>query len=147
MASTRYVSLRKHKMIIIPTYITFEQAKWLKEKKFDIPVRTIFKDNGDLEEAIGVPYNYNIFENIQSTPEQWQVVEWLFKEHNIYIHINPSGDDGTSFKECKWNFSIYKNILENFIAGSKITPNIQDFNSIEETYSAVFDYIKQNNLI
>jgi hypothetical protein len=125
---------------IKPTYITFEQAKWLKEKGFDESCRMLI--NGAYE-----PFHLNLIEtqyfqnnsvllkDCYSAPEQWQVVEWLRVNHGIWVSICPSID--TNFE-----FMIYK---KDVIYGSgKYKSN---FNSPQEAYSAAFDYIKNNNLI
>jgi hypothetical protein len=126
--------------VIEPTYITFEQAKWLKEKGFDESCRMLI--NGAYE-----PFHLNLIEtqffqnnsvllkDCYSAPEQWQVVEWLRVNHGIWVSICPSID--TNFE-----FMIYK---KDVIYGSgKYKSN---FNSPQEAYSAAFDYIKDNNLI
>ncbi len=116
-------------MEIKPTYVSFEQAKLLKDKGFDLPVRVVYKNKDGWEEAIGVPYNYNYFKDIQSAPEQWQVIEWLRVNHGIWIYLIPAEDN--------------KNVYKPFFRGE----NIKDlhltefFNSPQEAYSAAFDYI------
>jgi len=60
---------------IQPSYITFQQAKWLKEKGFDIYQPNQY--NGSNNHL----YNYSkkqckLFGDLYYAPEQWQVVEW-----------------------------------------------------------------------
>ncbi len=109
-------------MEIKPTHVTFEQAKWLKEKGFDFYVPNIYN------------------EKVLSTPEQWQVVEWLRVEKDIYVvsHFN------TLFLKGKYNILIHKISLQTICP----MPNkIQSgYDSPQEAYSAAFDYIL-NNLI
>ena len=80
-----------------PTYVTFEQAKWLKEKGFDIITRTAYDlktyqpDNGGDAENLKIINNAKNYGDSTYTrfqrPEQWQVVEWLRVNHGIWINI------------------------------------------------------------
>jgi len=113
--------------MIKPTYITFEQCVWLKEKGF---------------KNIEIDYGLNQMLNNCNPPEQWQVVEWLRVNHALWIYVD-------THEYGKWCFN-YKIIKPN-----EKYPNInvngkfslEDFNSPQEAYSAAFDYIKDNNLI
>jgi hypothetical protein len=122
---------------IKPTYITFEQAKWLKEKGFDESCRMLI--NGAYE-----PFHLNLIEtqyfqnnsvllkDCYSAPEQWQVVEWLRVNHGIWIWVeNYPNEDNFTPQIPKANLS-------------KI---LGYYKSPQEAYSAAFDYIKDNNLI
>jgi len=60
-------------MNIKPTYVTFEQAKLLKEKGL---------------KGIEIDYGLNQMLNNCKTPEQWQVIEWLRTEKSIWIGVN-----------------------------------------------------------
>jgi hypothetical protein len=127
---------------IKPTYITFEQAKWLKEKGFDESCRMLI--NGAYE-----PFHLNLIEtqyfqnnsvllkDCYSAPEQWQVVEWLRVNHGIWVCVNINGLDKL------FTFDIHnykqKGSLENIQNGGYITP--------QQAYSVAFNYIKDNNLI
>jgi len=123
---------------IKPTYITFEQAKWLKEKGFDESCRMLI--NGAYE-----PFHLNLIEtqyfqnnsvllkDCYSAPEQWQVVEWLRVNHGIWIY-------------CKYQKRGKIIFVIEDLQGNNITIS-PDLNSPQEAYSAAFDYIKDNNLI
>jgi hypothetical protein len=116
---------------IEPTYVTFEQAKLLKEKGFNEECETSYythyeklmiENNGATK--ITPMHNY-------SRPEQWQVVEWLRVNHGIWICVNKSKDAEDNgwfhyYVDNKWSAKLYD------------TP--------QEAYSAAFDYIL-NNLI
>jgi len=132
--------------MIQPTYVTFEQARWLKEKGFNVKVISFF-DNDILSEpkdrkvdkfTIYNPINWNaIRPHYYSRPEQWQVVEWLRVNHNIWIEVHgwtnqPVGDE--VWKEC----------YQAFINGD--ATNVFIFKTPQEAYSAAFDYVL-NNLI
>jgi hypothetical protein len=125
-----------------PKYVTFEQAKWLKDKGF--LDKNIF---GEIRLSQSHYYdNKGIFHNIKeafeekdyelkdccNAPEQWQVIEWLRVDHGIWVY---SYSNGTS-----WTGSIQK------INGS-IIRIIPANSSPQEAYSAAFDYILNNNLI
>jgi hypothetical protein len=147
--------------MIQPTYVTYTQAVWLKEKGFDIPqnkmysygppmfghVKEVKFYNGDLHECASTPYNWNDWSNkptateYYSAPEQWLVIEWLRVNHGIWISVKIAIDD-------TWYFEMYnlkdKRNSEIFIKNQNIT----DFHkSHQDAYSAAFDYIISNNLI
>jgi hypothetical protein len=130
---------------IKPTYITFEQAKWLKEKGFDESCRMLI--NGAYE-----PFHLNLIEtqyfqnnsvllkDCYSAPEQWQVVEWLRINHGIWVESLHRGDMGDFiFKVVELNENNWKK-HPHYIHN-------EGFNSPQEAYSAAFDYILNNNLI
>jgi hypothetical protein len=104
---------------IKPTYVTFEQAKLLKEKGF---------------ENIQIDYGLNQMLNNAKPPEQWQVIEWASLVHNIDIEarvVGYAGDIKTSY-------------YQPYINGCII--NISKFSTRQQAYSAAFDYFL-NNLI
>ena len=135
-------------MKIEPTYVTFEQAKLLKEKEFDLMVNAYFEDNGR-EELIQNKYqaNYNCSTSLgltHSKPEQWQVVEWLRLKHGIHIHneTDSYGEDwypklSICSKESWENLEL-RNIINKFRYG------ILDCKTPQEAYSAAFDYVLSN---
>jgi len=133
------------------TYVTFEQAKLLKEKGFDVICKKkCFLDKEDNEvtdEFIFNKYNNHLTEELDviksvwaiSTiprPEQWQVVEWLRINHGIWITVANVYSEYTH-----WAFTIGKN------GKGQIVPFRQDqdksdyFKIPQEAYSAAFDYI------
>jgi hypothetical protein len=134
---------------IKPTYVTFEQAKWLKEKGFDEPCTALFIHEiiqGNTEWDILELFernNNDTYEFLLSCdmdwqknylrPEQWQVVEWLRVNHGIWIY-------------CKYQKRGKIIFVIEDLQGNNITIS-PDFNSPQEAYSAAFDYIKDNNLI
>jgi hypothetical protein len=100
-----------------PTYVTWKQAKLLKEKGFDVEcTRFYVKPNSKIfgiDEhgryypiknkpkelwIVGNCVALNIT-NVLLAPEQWQVVEWASLVHNIDIEARPvryAGDIKTS---------------------------------------------------
>lgn len=125
-------------MEIKPNYVTFQQAKLLKEKglvaksdrywvKMTEDSYTEMTDRRleDLDSDIGIGGNLVI-----TKYQQWQVVEWLRVEKGILVTI----------RFPFYGFAIYNK--DSYMAGS-----LSDFNSPQEAYSAAFDYIINNNLI
>lgn len=115
---------------IEPTYVTFEQAKWLQDKNFKVWCKfryTDFNGNIQLEE--------NASEIFPFVPEQWQVVEWLRVNHGIWISV--------FYKRHSENKHYGFNIRQ----ANGIETVLWEFESPQEAYSAAFDYINENNLI
>jgi hypothetical protein len=143
-------------MEIKPTYVTFSQAKWLKEKGFDVectrfdvkPNSKIFgidehgryypiKNKPKELWIVGSCVAQNIT-NVLLAPEQWQVVEWLLINHGVWIKVSVE----EWFKEdTKRNFSWH------ITAGKYTEIDGVIYNTPQEAYSAAFDYIFNNNLI
>jgi hypothetical protein len=143
---------------IKPTYVTFEQAKWLKEKGFDEPCTALFIHEiiqGNTEWDILELFernNNDTYEFLLSCdmdwqknylrPEQWQVVEWLRINHGIWISV------GNVYSEyTHWAYGIGKENKGMILPFREGQDNHDYFNSPQEAYSAAFDYIKDNNLI
>jgi hypothetical protein len=147
-------------MNIQPTYVTFEQAKLIKEKGFDY--YKIFQDITDY-------YDY-YDKNVQGrchvsdfsedkypddkwipVPEHWEVVEWLRVNHDIHIDLaayyNPQRLDklfyeaGISTKENGYEGLLMNNIHRINTNWTKEPSKYWLFNSPQEAYSTAFDYI------
>jgi hypothetical protein len=98
------------KQEIKPTYVTFEQAKLLKEKWFNELCLTCYKfDCTEKEYNLIQENSITYFNNRQqeegyvpeiAAPEQWQVVEWLRVEHGIWISVSIT-------IEGKWYFELF----------------------------------------
>jgi hypothetical protein len=121
---------------IKPTYVTFEQAKWLKEKGFDEVCNAYFNldkeivrfedshfspsCNSDMH-----PYTYGEI----TLPEQWQVCEWLRVNHGIWIYILPYS-------------TLFRPYVEEIIDKDRFGKwEGHKYNSPQEAYSAAFNYI------
>jgi len=128
-------------MEIKPTYVSFEQAKRLKEKGFNIPCKThcFIGNTGKIVFETSVHCidwgNRPHIKTVQkySVPEQWQVVEYLRVNHGIHItlttyalgyqyHLNNTPDPKTWHIDKRYNCK-------------------DDFKTPQEAYSAAFDYI------
>ena len=138
-------------------YVTFEQAKLLKEKGFDEACYRTYNYNKELspfpitenmggEKVDPLNYKWNnsaIHPSNITAPEQHQVIEWLLLKHGIWIVVSIS------------RYGVfYCNILQNQKTKNLDIPmtyemicQLNDFNSPQETYSFAFDYILNNNLI
>jgi len=118
---------------IEPTYVTFEQAKLLKEKDFDLLVNAYFSDNGreeHLQDKYKANYNCRVSVGLtHSKPEQWQVVEWLRVKHKIDVMIGR-----TLNKKHTYHYSIFTDDVY----------TSQEFETPQEAYSSAFDYILTN---
>lgn len=128
-------------MEIKQTYVTFQQAKLLREKGFDEPCDSIFKEDGEFQSYkrygdIRTHFKSNESINPKTwhrgdtlAPEQWQVIEWL-EESKFYIveaYYN-------TLAGCKWQYYIIDK------RNNHITDNGKQFNSRKEAYSAAIDY-------
>jgi hypothetical protein len=127
---------------MIKNNVTFEQAKWLKEKGFDVDCKSKFL-RGEIEySGIHNPFFAEPKEDIVERPEQWQVVEWLRINHGIWISV------GNVYSEyTHWAYGIGKENKGMILPFREGQDNHDYFNSPQEAYSAAFDYIKDNNLI
>ena len=115
-------------MSIQPTYVTFEQAKFI-----DYPYLTDtgYSNNGNvLIRKNFIPTNGWI-----NRPEQWQVVEWLRVNPGIWIDIRYM-DNVAEFGYIITSIPINTEHNEKYY-----------FSSPQEAISAAFDYIRENNLI
>lgn len=122
-------------MEIKPTYVTFQQAKLLKEKGLNEDTLEIecnqgydFRGSGDLQHH-GRHISSHLF---YSAPEQWQVIEWLRVKHGIHIQYLTHGVNKT---------------YAPFIGELKEQPIQHWFKTPQEAYSAALDYILSNNFI
>jgi hypothetical protein len=121
-----------------PKYITFEQAKWLKSKEFDEECRMCIADDDErpLPFNAGNSLHKNSIHPYYSTPEQHQVVEWLFEKHGIWIYVR----NFETVDFCSYVLQKGESLIA-FNNGDK------GFDTPQEAYSAAFDYIKDNDLI
>ena len=125
-------------MEIKPTYVTFEQAKLLKHKSFNIDTPSYYNEKltGNEKYSIGkrVPNYFNLLD--YPRPEQWIVVEWLRLVHGIWIEV---GFDA-------WNKETYDFSIS--IKGKKDYhyDDFTQYNSPQEVYEKAIDYVL-NNLI
>jgi len=144
-------------MKIKPTYVTFEQAKLLKEKGFDVECNHYYeyslKSRIDQQDGYSGPFgwekgelNYqsgyfiNNIEGVDTSneswylcarPEQWQVVEWLRINHGIEVETYKSNYNRYDYRIINGKESLMYLKL----------PLHRSFHPKQEAYSAAFDYI------
>lgn len=124
-------------MKINPTYVTFKQAKILKEKGFD-ELTKVWRQhgNGISRDVIGKQDYYNRKGDVYtSLPEQWQVIEWLRINHGIWIELKSPDMINTGY---------YFTIHKPFKFGNFYNEDTLYFNSPQEAYSEAFDYVLDN---
>jgi hypothetical protein len=162
---------------IEPHYVTFEQAKWLKEIGFDVPCERFYvkpnskifgiDEHGKYYPIKNIPKKaykagnvaaLNI-SNVVYAPEHWQVVEFLRINHGIWILVLPQDKSAIDYRIGKNkypNHALFFSIIKyEEDCSCKECINTSDdkgelflhFDSPQESYSAAFDYIKNNNLI
>ena len=132
---------------IKPTYVTFEQAKWLKEKGFKGRSR-YYGGSGELVEVPNIIENDYRHTNNEmqrfrwEAPEQHQVVEWLRINHGIWVSVGV----GNLFYEDKFFILIKKYNIDRWELTPLDNESHSPYDTPQEAYSAAFDYIL-NNLI
>jgi len=119
-------------MEIKPTYVSFEQAKLLKEKGFDVKVKPFYNGLQNNEFVISdIIQTNNNLPKWYPAPEQWQVVEWLRVKHDIWIEI-------CCFKSVNCGFSIWL-INKGYYELEQV-----EYKSPQEATSSAIDYVLTN---
>jgi hypothetical protein len=112
---------------IEPQYVTFTQAKLLKEKGFDVKCIAIFNDGEIMLLKSTISNSEFMTTRNYSTPEIWQVVEWLRLKHNIDVHH-------IIVAASHYGYNIFQNrTRKHKEEGYFLTP--------QEAYLAAFNYI------
>ena len=134
-------------MNIEPKYVTFEQAKLLKEKRFTQKSKYHYPNLSDKQE-ICLPTDWNNFTDMgfnsdyYTAPEQWQVVEWLRVNHGIWIIVEgDSYGDYWYVKLTVCSEEVYEDLDKRHGIISAHRKFNNEHNSPQEAYSAAFDYI------
>jgi len=117
-------------MEIKPTYVTFEQAKLIRKKGFNLKTTWAYQSSNPKNK-----YSYKVNHEILLRdkkdvfcPEQWELVEYLRINHGIWIGVELYHNmDGKLFSSF-----IQTNNKKQSFNGNK-TP--------QEAYSVAFDYI------
>ncbi len=163
-------------MEIKPTYVSFNIAKWLKEKGFNLLLPHYYFEDGEFKEHSLTGTNGYYGEEYEFELEEFYK-NWndnFLTKKNGNRCFGCSKDDGyfetfsapEQWQVCEWlrvnhsiwvscyptsnplkcQFRIYKN--DNGVMGQVYDDYMgKEFNLPQEAYSAAFDYIKQNNLI
>ena len=86
--------------MITEDYVSFEVAKMLREKGFNIPVWTRYEDANEV--IFGDKYNWNNSPmGHTSAPTHQMAMKWLIEEYGISIEIS-------ALKRYRWVYTIYK---------------------------------------
>jgi len=123
-------------MEIKPTYVSFSQAKLLKDKGFKGRSR-YYGGSGELVEVPDIIENDYRHTNNEmqmfrwEAPEQWMVVEWLRINHGIWVSVDMIYEiDQTGF----W-YSIRQS------KDDDMGIDYDEYPTPQEAYSEAFDYI------
>lgn len=132
-------------MTIEPKYVTFDQAKKLKEKGFNVPSNHLYCIGfGSLKARPDVIPNtikddegnvlgfkdrtaYHDQPHLALAPEQYKVRDWLATK-NIWVEVKPTYEYG-------WSYNVFSLTTGNILAEDC------HFSTSTEAYSAAFDYI------
>ena len=144
---------------ISPAYVSFEQAKWLKEKGFNQRTKMVWLYSLGKQHLREVHLSLELNDAEYNAPEQWQVVEWLRVNHGIWILVLPQDRSGINFRIDMSEYpshALFFTIIkyEKDMSCKELINTSDDkgelflhFDIPQEAYSAAFDYIKDNNLI
>lgn len=128
-------------------YVTFEQAKLLKEKGCTVECTHGYYKHGTTELILWLD-SEPVNTELAKVPEHWQVVEWLRIQKSIWVKINPTIIEyNNSNDTIKWTLEIYN--LPIYLKNGKIWGANDNGKYIDNTYyglpqeaySAAFDYI------
>jgi len=130
------------------TPVSFEIAKLLKEKGFDIPIQHTIANENYVYDIYTKNFTKNIstnaianwndekYEGILSAPTISLVVMWLYEKHGIWIGV---------IKHTKNGLKCFNPYIDNTSVKTDLFFNDYDFPT--EAYEAAIHYIKENNLI
>ena len=131
--------------MIQPTYVTYTQAVWLKEKGFNEWCQFRYTDFNGI-----IKLEENASDLHPLAPEQWLVIEWLRVNHGIEVVVIPDSSSQSQLLLRKYTYSIFTPINGSNLhcqIGRDKDKNIIYFLNPQNAYSAAFDYIISNNLI
>lgn len=128
---------------ITEDYVSYEVAKLLKEKGFDVPVKNYFSLIKDamlhnLDKKYGAKKNWNAFDICISRPSQSLALKWLREVHNIFIEIRYVPDkftDEPCYKAMIWNMDTE--------IGTPLSPNVS-YTYFETCVEAALKYTLEN---
>ena len=117
------------------TPVNFELAKLLKEKGFDVSVRTAW-----YIDEVGywkIPMNHNQSNVKYSAPTTAEVIMWLYKKYGIWISVIDKNTDQT-----EWEFQTSKKGIGLVFSSGQYPPKF--YNSPTEAYEAAIEYCLTN---
>ena len=93
--------------MITEDFVSFNVAKLLKEKGFNVPVWTRYEDDEDKDVIFGDKYNWNNSPMGQtSAPTLQMVMKWLREVHKLAFIISPQWAEGDMRNPCRWYWEI-----------------------------------------
>ena len=141
--------------MITEDYVSFETAKLLKEKGFNVPLWFYYDSNEELGLAFwsGWEEDWNncLINNeptpFISAPTHQMVVKWLRREHNLHVFTIPVFED-VEYQPGEWQEEMtgYRYEIVNINPNSKIIkdyPKIRALTS-ESAYEAAIKYCLEN---
>ena len=114
--------------MITEDYVSFETAKLLKEKGFDVNCYTHYSSDGQ-----NVYYNYQTPSDGINMPTLQMAMKWLRQVHKVHITTYPYGD----YFCDNYQFDIYKN--NNFILSKD-----EGYMTHEQACEAAIKYCLEN---
>lgn len=126
--------------MIKEAYVSFEVAKLLKEKGFNVPCLRVYDKNGIIcirYSGFDIPHNYtNTL--LYLCPTHQMAMAWLREVHNIFIVIEPNLYDYINEKNSSYMCSLWQgdNYYEKLLS--------KDFPSYEEAVEAALKYVLEN---
>ena len=126
--------------MIKEAYVSFEVAKLLKEKGFNVPCLRVYDKNGIIcirYSGFDIPHNYtNTL--LYLCPTHQMAMAWLREVHNIFIVIEPNLYDYINEKNSSYMCSLWQgdNYYEKLLS--------KDFPSYEEAVEATLKYVLEN---
>ena len=124
--------------MIKESYCSFEVAKLLKEKGFDVSCigRYSVRSKEFHSDGTKMCNNGGLFE--YAAPTHQMAMAWLREEKNIFIVIEPHAYNYVNEKNSSYVFSIWQgdNLCEN--------PLLKDFPTYEQTVEAALKYVLEN---
>ena len=135
---------------ITEDFVSFETAKLLKEKGFDVPVKNYFSLNKDailhnLDKKYGAKKNWNALEICISRPSQSIALKWLRKVHNILIGVNVLNENNKGNTDYSnpdrwwyfWEFTDTKGVYKEELQPDPLS---NEYSTYEEAAEAAIKY-------
>ena len=134
------------------TPVNFEIAKLLKEKEFDLKVRSMYcekklyedtNSKGNYNDVIWVrTWRKSPYDNTVSAPTIAEVIMWLYEKHGIWIQIGV----GDLFHKDKFYIILKQHNVDRWDLTPLNNEKHSPYNTPTEAYEAAIEYTL-NNLI
>lgn len=102
--------------MITEDYVSFETAKLLKEKGFDVPTKEFYSEAGKTLSG-ACSYNWNDDEGDCSRPSLWLAMKWLREVHNLFILVEFSTFEFSKERPFMWSIR-YQKVDGDYIGGT-----------------------------